>query len=155
MHTFTVRHSCGHEAPHAIDGTEERLRQRERWLQDRPCPTCWRAERSCAAAAQTEAWNLPALEGSEEEKAWAEVIRAKCLTHSRDFRDRVADPARYPEGDEAIREAAVAAANEALKELEGQSRAAWWIENRFESLNHLKRRIAAAIAPILEARIDP
>lgn len=148
MAILRITHSCGHEAPHAFTGGEAERRKREQWLRERPCQQCWREEQARAASVRLAEWNLPPLEGTEEDKAWAEVIRLKAIAHSRDYRDRVTDPRKFRPGEELMKETVQAAADRALRELEGQTRADWWIANRFEVLTYMKREIVEAVTPL-------
>ena len=148
MTKFKVMHLCGHEVTHAFAGPESAQRQREEWLSKRPCQICWRNEQAGAAMAQSQEWNLPPLEGSEEDKAWAQVIRAKAIAHNREYHHKLTSSKGLNQ-DEELRAAIVSAADAALREVEGQTDAKWWIEHRFDALNYIREKTAAAIAPIL------
>jgi hypothetical protein len=150
MMKFKVTHACGHEVTHAFAGPEDAQRQREEWLRKRPCQVCWRNEQAGAALAQSQEWNLPPLEGSEEDKAWAQVIRAKAVAHNRDYHRRLVGSKGLSGQDEPLRQAIVAAADDALKEIEDQTSAAWWIEHRFDALNFIRQKTASAISPMME-----
>lgn len=151
MTKFKVKHSCGHEVTHAFAGPETARQQREDWLRKRPCQACWRNEQAGAAMAQSLDMNLPALEGSEEDKAWAQVIRAKAVTHNREYHERLVGSKGLQKQQDELREAIVSAASDALREIEAQTSAAWWIEHRFDALNYVRGKTASAIAPIVEA----
>ena len=150
MSKFKVMHSCGHEVAHAFAGPEPARRQREEWLSKRPCQVCWRNEQAGAALAQSHEWNLPPLEGSEEDKAWAQVIRAKAVAHYRAYHQKLTSSKELSQ-DEELRKAIVTSADAALREVENQTDAKWWIEHRFDALNYIREKTAAAIAPILES----
>lgn len=154
MEQFIVKHSCGHEVTHAYAGPKEARRRREAWLAERPCQLCWRAEQTRAAASQSREWDLPPLEGSPDEKSWAEVVRTKAIAHNRDYHKRLVTSKGLDKQDETLRRAIVAAADEALREIEGQKSAAWWIEHRFDVLNHIKQKTASAIAPIVDSESE-
>lgn len=154
MTKFKVMHSCGHEVTHAFAGPEPARRQREEWLSKRPCQVCWRNEQAGAAMARSQEWNLPPLEGSEEDKAWAQVIRAKAIAHSRDYHKKLTSSKGLNQ-DEELRAAIVSAADAALREVEGKVEAKWWIEHRFDALNYIREKTAKAIAPILDAGAPP
>ena len=151
MVKFKITHACGHEVTHAYAGPEGSRAQREEWLRKRPCQVCWRNEQSGVALAQSKEWNLPTLEGSEENKAWAEVIRAKAIAHNHDYHKRLVESKGLEKQDKTLCDAIVAAADEALREIQGQAAAAWWIEHRFDALNYIREKTAAAIAPIMES----
>lgn len=153
MVKVTIQHPCGHAAPHGLQGTEQERSTRAAWLARQPCPACWRAKQLNQATAQREALSLPPLEGTPEEIAWAEVIRAKVVEQNRAYhRNLVAENSFQddPELDALVKQTAVAA----LHELESEVSAAWWLEHRFDKLSHVKYRIVAAIAPVLNARPD-
>ncbi len=149
MAEYTVQHSCGHEVKHRYDGPEAERRQRQAWLRSKPCQICWQAERAGAAAEQREDLGLPDLEGSEEDVRWAEVVRAKAITHNRDFYSKVTRKTDVASQDK-LHRAIVAAADEAMRELETQVEAAWWIEHRFDVIDHLRQATIAAVEPIME-----
>jgi hypothetical protein len=150
MTKFKITHACGHEVTHAYAGPEGARQQREEWLRKRPCQVCWRDEQAGAALAQSQEWGLPPLEGSVENVAWAQVIRAKAIFHNRDYHKRLVGSKGLEKQDEQLRHAIVAAADDALREIEGQVSAAWWIEHRFDSLNYIREKTALAIAPIMD-----
>lgn len=129
---------------------EERA-QREAWLRQQPCQACWRAGQRDAAAAQRDAWKLPALEGAPDEIAWAEVIRMKAIAHNRDYHQQLLAEEPFQE-DPGLHTTVITAANAALAELQGQPSAAWWVENRFEAPGYVKERIIAAISSFQNAR---
>ncbi|MBM3290015.1 MAG: hypothetical protein FJY92_07680 [Candidatus Hydrogenedentes bacterium] len=151
---FKVVHSCGHEVTHGYSGPEGGRETREAWLRERPCQVCWRNEQAAAASGQTQSWDLPPLEGSDANKSWAEVIRAKAIAHNRDYHRRLVANAGKVQQDDELRNAIVAAADAALREIELQSSAAWWIEHRFDALDYVRVRTAEAIAPIMEGKMQ-
>lgn len=151
MQKCTVQHSCGHTAPHGLSGTEQDRTLRMAWLARQPCPDCWRAAQLAGATGQRDALSLPPLEGTDADIAWAEVIRAKAIEHNRAYhRTLVADD--FFRNDLELKPVVLEAADAALRELEGETRANWWLEHRFACLNHVMERISTAIAPILAAR---
>ncbi|MBI5093741.1 MAG: hypothetical protein HZB26_15015 [Candidatus Hydrogenedentes bacterium] len=154
MLTHIVKHTCGHEAPHGFSGHEPERRRREEWLRRQPCQACWRAEQARSAEVQRGQSNLPALEGADEQNTWAEVIRMKAIAHNRDYCKRLLESRKFNDEDEAMKIAIRGAADDALRELENQRSAEWWIANRFSSLSCVKQRIVAAVTPILNARAE-
>jgi len=149
MAEYTVQHSCGHEVKHRYDGPEAERQRRQKWLRSKPCQVCWQSNQAGEAAAQGKDLNLPELEGVDEDIRWAEVVRAKAITHNRDFYSRVT---RKPDNtdENKLHQAIVRAADSALQELEEQSQALWWIENRFEVIDHLRRATIAAVEPLMD-----
>lgn len=154
MSTFTVQHTCGHESKHAYTGPEGALQQRKEWLQGRPCQACWRAQESTLAADQSQELNLPELEGSEQDKPWAAVIRLKVVEHNRDYVKKLVGSKKVAAEEETMRTAIITSANEALRELESQRDAGWWIANRFDALTFVKAKVVKAVTPILDARSE-
>ena len=66
--------------------------------------------------AQSQEWNLPPLAGSEEDKAWAQVIRAKAIAHNREYHHKLTSSKGLNQ-DEELRAAIVSAADAALREV--------------------------------------
>lgn len=154
MSRFKVIHACGHEVAHAYAGPEGGLQKREEWLRKRPCQECWRSEQAGLAQAQSRDWNLPPLEGTEENKAWAEVIRIKAIAQNHEYHKRLTSSKGLEKQPMALREAIVSAADAALDEVRGKADAAWWIEHRFDALNFIRQKTADTIAPLLESNQD-
>ena len=155
MTKFKVFHSCGHEAVHAHSGRDAQLRQRQEWLARQPCRECWRGRQAEAAQQQAEQWQLPSLEGSEDEVAWAEIIRAKALVPNREFRERMLRLSQTDSGEEDLCRLIDRASKAALQELEQITSAAWWIEHRFDALHHVQRATVAAAGPFLTPEDSP
>jgi hypothetical protein len=152
MTKITVQHVCGHEGIHAVSGSEQDQKLREEWLRRQPCQTCWREKQTGSASAQSQEWNLPPLEGSDEEKSWAEVIRMKAIAHNRDYHKKLTGNPELGKEEETMRTAILRAADDALRELESQQSAAWWIAHRFDSLAAIRTRVVEAIAPIVDSQ---
>lgn len=149
MNKFTVIHTCGHEAVHGYSGRDAELRQREEWLARQPCQVCWRAQRAGDALAQTQGWNLPPLQGGNEEIAWAEVIRVKAIAHNREFLERMTKLSQTESGEDELCNVIAEASRKAMDELENAADAAWWIDNRFGVLSYVHQATVAAAAPLL------
>ncbi len=148
MAEYTVQHSCGHEVKHRYDGPETERRQREQWLRSKPCQICHHAEQIDTAAKQRDELNLPQLVGEEADIRWAEVVRAKAITHNRKFYARVT---RKPDvaSQEVLHEAIVQAADDAMRELSSQTAASWWIDHRFDVIEHVRKATIAAVEPLM------
>ncbi len=142
---ITVLHTCGHEGKHAVSGGDAERRQREDWLRRQPCQACWRAAQQRAATAQGTALGLPPLDGTPEDIAWAEVLRAKAIAHNKAYHDQLLAEDPFAD-DPPVHDAVVGAAQAALKALQGECHAKWWIENRFETLHFVKQQAAAALS---------
>lgn len=74
MAKYTVTHSCGHEREYQLYGKHTERDRKLEWLEAQECPACRKAREIERA---TEGVELPALEGSPKQIAWAESIRAK------------------------------------------------------------------------------
>jgi hypothetical protein len=154
MATFTVKHACGHTATHAFNGRPEEQRQRQNWLAKRPCQSCFQTQRAERAESVREEMDLPPLTGAESDVKWAEVIRIKAVKHNQAFYDKVTKKKSDAPRDVELNEAIVAAADETMQALRDETDASWWIENRFDVLNHLRKATIAAIEPILKREED-
>lgn len=142
---ITVLHTCGHEGKHAVGDNELERRQREEWLRKQPCQACWRASQQRDASAQGSALGLPPLEGTADDIAWAEVLRAKAIAHNKNYHDQLLAENPFAD-DPALHDAVVTAARGALSQLCAECHAKWWIENRFETMSYVKQRVADALA---------
>jgi hypothetical protein len=81
-----IRHSCDHEQIHFLADYASQKERKVKWLRTTKCRKCFvadkRLEQTEAAMADDAAithLNLPALVGSDRQKAWATTIRAKRL----------------------------------------------------------------------------
>lgn len=84
-----VTFSCGHRANVPFSGNRDAA---DRYGAGRVCPACWeegRGERLIAANADAATWGkthqLPALTGTEKQIAWAESLRRKDCESVGDF----------------------------------------------------------------------
>lgn len=83
MAWYEIAGSCGHTFRKQLYGKESKRLEYVEWANDRlECPDCYKArlerersEANAKAAAQAKEENLPSLEGSEKQIAWAESIR--------------------------------------------------------------------------------
>ncbi|GMW03360.1 MAG: hypothetical protein AMXMBFR84_44940 [Candidatus Hydrogenedentota bacterium] len=96
--------------------------------------------------------NLPELTGNADDTAWAEVLRMKAFAHNQEYHRKLVASKGLRQDDETMWRVIVDAANQAMRELETECRAAWWIEHRFDSLNFVKTRVVAAMTPVYESR---
>ncbi len=150
MKEFVVKHTCGHEVKHRFGGLESDRRVREEWLRGQPCQICWQKTQADASTNRSRDLGLPALDGEPDDIAWAEVIRQKAIAHNADFCKRVTMNAPNETNPDPAKTAAQTAASAALHDLQSHTSAAWWIENRFEVLNFVRRAAVKAVTPILE-----
>lgn len=75
MSTYTINHTCGHTINHNLLGPIKDRETRASYLETQPCLDCARAEKTQKAQEQNK--DLPKLEGTEKQIAWAETIRAQ------------------------------------------------------------------------------
>lgn len=84
MAWWNISHSCGHEERVQLYGPGADRERKAEWMESRPCPACWRAQKDADRAAENERAaslsgeiGFPALTGSEKQVAWAQSIRQK------------------------------------------------------------------------------
>jgi hypothetical protein len=135
MAKYTVQHTCGHTQEHQLYGKHIERERKQAWLAGTDCSECYAAAQQQAAAAakqQADCQGLPQLQGSDKQIAWALTIRESKLQEIADMRALVqANAATGPE----IAERAL----QILDSIERQRSAAWWIENRDESVKMMIR----------------
>ena len=165
MAHYDISHTCGHDERIELFGPTRDRESRIEWLQGCPCTECWRKEREAEAEARrdreaamiveklgddaAEALNAISdasctLEGSAKQVAWAEDIRAKCITEIIDRLHNLV--ARIPgkvtaqlSADFAVRCRAFASV------IADETSAAWWIDNRDDTLKAVTREAREAI----------
>lgn len=166
MAHYDITHTCGHDERIELFGKTSERERRIEWLQERPCTECWKKERAAEAEARmdkeaamigekldndaAEAVNAISnasctLEGSAKQVAWAEDIRAKCITEIIDrLHNLVArihgkatsqQPAEFT-----VRCKAIASV------IANETSAAWWIDNRDDTLRAVTREAAKSLA---------
>lgn len=83
MAKYQVTYSCGHTGEVQLFGKHEDRYDKIAWMErEGLCPECYRKQRQEKRDAETAAAKevnaeLPTLDGSEKQVAWAETIRAK------------------------------------------------------------------------------
>ncbi|MFI8103424.1 hypothetical protein [Streptomyces sp. NPDC086023] len=134
--SFEVVHSCGHTVAHDLSTRSADQRAGyARWLAERKCSECWRAEHRADAASTAEwlaakraeeqaaaaAWatqfDMPELEGPEKILGWGERCRHQLVTSAYE--------ALVTEG--TWNEADWAQLEEQIRLL---TRAGWWVDQR-------------------------
>lgn len=133
---YTVKCSCGHEIEVNIYGKESERESKIKWYEtEAVCPECYKSKMENERKAAADGLNLPELEGSEKQVAWAEKIRAAFI---RSYESTVNT---YAKGTQEQREATkkaidAATANPRVKLYKKviavfeEKSAKWWIENR-------------------------
>lgn len=119
MAKYTITHVCGHTSTADLWGTVATRQSRADKLGEKPCPACLAAARQAEHAAQStkaaqeaQAAGLPALTGSPKQIAWAETLRAEALQRAKD-----------------------AGADETMRRMQAEIRAAVFIERRTWSMS--------------------
>lgn len=82
---YEVKYACGHKGIVDIVGKNEDRERKLAWLATCDCPVCYKAKMDEMRAEQEKAENLPELEGSEKQVAWARKIRIELLDEVKDF----------------------------------------------------------------------
>lgn len=145
MAQYTVNYSCGHTGSVNLFGPGRDRERKIEWLERAgSCPECHQQEKQkqqqqlLDELANTTP-ELPALVGSDKQIAWADTIRAEVIIRSKKWVD---DKEKGIEG----RTFSTAEQNqinqmrkyfaETIADLESQTSAKWWIENRTYQLIH-------------------
>lgn len=165
MAHYDITHTCGHDERIELFGKTSERERRIEWLQERPCTECWKKERAAEAEARknkeaamivekldndaADAINAISnatrtLEGSTKQVAWAEDIRAKCITEIIDRLHNLV--ARIPGKATAQQSAEFAVRCKAIASvIANETSAAWWIENRDDTLKAVTSEAREAI----------
>ena len=138
---YTVTCSCGHEIETQLYGTAAEREKKIAWYQTAAlCPDCYKAQQARERQGEDAKRELPALEGSDKQIAWAQSIRLAKLRNNR-FCARVADgvmtaPALVDEINQAMVQIGdnapadiIASAQEAIR-LMTETSAKWFIDRR-------------------------
>lgn len=87
MAKYTVTYKCGHTGTVELFGKESERRHKIAFYEENYiCPECYEAEQAARIDAENKEYNLPALEGSEKQIAWAEKIRVKFINVRKEFK---------------------------------------------------------------------
>lgn len=152
MAQYTISYQCGHTAAEQIYGTDahgERGREAER-RGARLCRDCYRTQQEQAATAQAEAQDLPALQGTEKQVAWALTIRAKLIAEidlwygdaQRAYATHIQARGTWPTDAERTQMAEIEAA---VARLRGEPRSTYWIDHRNETGKAIVRALMAPV----------
>jgi hypothetical protein len=165
MAHYDITHTCGHDERIELFGKTSERESRIEWLQERPCTECWKKERKAEAEARrnkeaamivekfgddaADAVNAISnaasnLKGSSRQIMWAEDIRADCITEIIDRLHSLV--ARIPGKATAQQSAEFAASCKAITSvIANETSAAWWIENRDDTLKAVTSEAREAI----------
>jgi hypothetical protein len=143
-----LTYSCGHTERKQLFGKMSERQRKVDSAQRYDCPQC----RAKAVQAAAEVAGLPKLEGSDKQVAWASELRAALLDAAKSEREqaerylaRIASrdfPADTPEEKVQAAERECRENLEALETLRGITRAAWWIDHRFDSIRQVMAELA-------------
>lgn len=166
MAHYDISHTCGHDERIELFGPTRERERRIEWLQERPCTKCWKKERAAEAEARknkeaamiveklgddaAEALNaIPnaacKLVGSSRQIMWAEDIRARCVTEIIDQLHNLV--ARVPGKATAQLSAEFTVRCRAYASvIANETSAAWWIDNRGDTLGAVTREAVKSLA---------
>ena len=125
MAYYDVKHCCGHTECVQLYGPTKNREWRIHQMEQELCSECWAAElarRNAENAKKAREMELPPLQGTEKQVAWAETLRMEFIAeYERDYANRPmrVDPMLENCSNDEYAEAA-------LKE----SRASWWIDHK-------------------------
>jgi len=124
MAWMKVTHACGHDRWVQVYGPVAQRAQKVEWMGRRPCPDCERAAEEAEAKADAEQRGLPALQGTEKQVAWANVLRYRTLQNlERWWQERTS-------GAKAVGLEAREQFEAAVKAVAAHDDATWWIDRR-------------------------
>lgn len=166
MAHYDISHTCGHDERIELFGPTRDRESRIEWLQGRPCTECWKKEREAEAEARREKEAAMIVEklggdaadalnaissaacklvGSSRQIMWAEDIRAKCITEIIDRLHNLV--ARIPGKVTAQLSAEFAVrCNAYASVIAAETSAAWWIDNRGDTLGAVTREAVKSLA---------
>ena len=145
MAWFDIHPTCGHEYREQIYGTNshgERDYEAAR-LSNRPCPACCKQQRddekaamqakqAAADALVNRKYELPALDGSEKQIAWAESIRAAAVT-------TIGKAIERGEADRERFASQLPLAYKMMYFAKSATSSRWWIDNRDGTIANISR----------------
>lgn len=133
MSKYVVNHKCGHQVEYNLCGPYAERDRRFAYLQTIDCPECRKAAAHDNAIKRQTERGLCDLDGTEKQISWATTIREQFYT--------CLDTVLSRKGED--KEADVVMEFWANK-LDGQTKAAWWIDNRHHLANNLYDFTSAA-----------
>lgn len=84
MAKYEINHTCGHTETVQLYGNHTERERKIEWLESQECPACRRKKELEEAEKINSGLELPELEGSEKQIAWATTIRAKIVQFIKD-----------------------------------------------------------------------
>ena len=78
---YDITYSCGHTGTVELYGKTSERESKIRWYETTAvCPECYKKQQQEAAAETTIKYELPELEGSEKQVAWAKKLMESAIT---------------------------------------------------------------------------
>lgn len=120
MAKYNVVHICGHTSEVQLFGSGDDRKRRIAWMEKKICSDCYKKEQIEQATANAKKGNLPDLEGSEKQIAWAIQIRQK----------RIEEMVARAKRAGATAEQLVEVENVSVAVANSKIQSKFWIENR-------------------------
>lgn len=125
MAYYDVKHCCGHTECVQLYGPTKNREWRIHQMEQELCSECWAAElarRNAENAKKAREMELPPLQGTEKQVAWAETLRMEFIAeYERDYANR---PMRVDAGLEGC------SYDEYAEAMLKEPRASWWIDHK-------------------------
>lgn len=134
MAKYDITFSCGHTETRQLVGKETQRQSYIAWAgKNGLCAACAKQDKMAGIEAVEAEHDLPALEGSDKQVAWARDIRAKLIVEIMSYIDkmRVAAIAQDKETEFEERSAAM------LQMIGGEGSSRYWIDNKSTSARDL------------------
>lgn len=140
MAKYDITRKCGHVEVVQIAGPVNGRENKAQFEATKICKDCYLAKMEAerlqeAQKALEQGQYLPALTGSEKQITWALTIRQGVLSRQSEIADMI--EAKTPEANKAR---AYEILSQAVKNLENQTAASWWIDNRDVKIETEMRR---------------
>lgn len=123
--------SCGHESEEQLFGPDKERKSKIEWLKSTPCKDCWKARRKEIANEK----GLPQLSGSEKQIDWAFTIREEFENNISEKLEALAEQNNPAQAER------LAAIRSGLASMLQANSAKFWIDNRSDLQEILKKRI--------------
>jgi len=146
MAQYWVKHKCGHEVIHHLQGRHDDRQRKVAFLEGTPCMEC----RGRAGAGVADAAGLPPLSGTARQIPWAEEIRGRLHTSGA--------TADAMEEIRAVRDDGTRSTLMSIVDgIWATAEASWWIDHRQCGFRELVRRIDSEMASerIESAQLPP
>ena len=147
MAHYTINHSCGHSSVAQLFGKTGKRKYVIGKMEQDDCPDCQAqalAVSNAKKASENKQNNLPDLDGTPKQVAWAESIRNQIIA---DLTAKINASSRPDLQDKAFA---------ALELLKKQDLASWWIDRRKEDCGAILKgfMVAVLVAPAEEPKAE-